>query len=257
MIDVNRLLTGLVTGGINASPPSSNAGHGPAAAAPHAHPPTPWSGTGAMLGTGALAGGLAGLLTGSKQMRELAGTALQVGAVAAIGGLAYKAYQNYQQGKPVVPQSIRTALGDMLGSGQTAAPTGAEVEAWNPAPSRNDAVARLLLRTMVAAAVADGHLDTLEYGRLRQHLLEGGFDEEEQLLLSQSIMRPPGIDELAAEATTPALRAEVYTAARLAVDPDTPAERRWLDDLAHALQLDEKLRAHLDAIGSAPQSQAA
>jgi len=43
-------------------------------------------------------------------MREVASTALQVGAVAAIGGLAYKAYQSYQQGRPVVPQGVRDVL---------------------------------------------------------------------------------------------------------------------------------------------------
>ncbi|MEM8665240.1 MAG: DUF533 domain-containing protein, partial [Pseudomonadota bacterium] len=42
--------------------------------------------------TGAAAGGLAGLLLGSKKPRKIAGTALKVGGVALVGGLAYKAW---------------------------------------------------------------------------------------------------------------------------------------------------------------------
>ena len=46
---------------------------------------------------GGLAGGaLANLLSGKKG-RKLAGSALKVGGLALVGGLAYKAWQNYQQ----------------------------------------------------------------------------------------------------------------------------------------------------------------
>jgi len=63
--------------------------------------------------TGALAGGLAGTLLTSKHARKLGGSALQIGAVALLGGLAYKAYSNYRDGKPLVPQNIRDALGGL------------------------------------------------------------------------------------------------------------------------------------------------
>ena len=46
---------------------------------------------------GGLAGGaLANALSG-KKARKIAGSALQMGGLALIGGLAYKAWQNYQQ----------------------------------------------------------------------------------------------------------------------------------------------------------------
>lgn len=217
-----------------------------------------WAGPAATLGAGALAGGLSGLLMGSKRMREVAGTAVQIGAVAAIGGLAYKAYQNYRQGRPVVPQSVSDLLQGMTGAGQqTNATVQDDIAAFIPPHGASDEVAMLLLRTMVAAAAADGHLDKMEYGRIRRHLQEAGLGEDEQLLLSQAIMKPSTIAELAAAATTPALRAEVYAAARLAIDPDSPLERDWLDRLAAALSLEPGLRAHLDAIGAPPHMQAA
>ena len=50
------------------------------------------------LGKGAIAGGLLGvLMTGGG--RRLLGSGLKIGGMAAIGGLAYKAYEDWQRGK--------------------------------------------------------------------------------------------------------------------------------------------------------------
>jgi uncharacterized membrane protein YebE (DUF533 family) len=259
MIDMNQLLTSIVAGGAPARAGQDAQTH-------QIRPGTPmsadgaqlWSGPATVLGAGALAGGLSGLLMGSKRMRDAAGTVLQVGAVAAIGGLAYKAYQNYRLGRPVVPQSVSDLLQGATGARQETNGTGQdEITAFIPPPEASNDVAMLLLRAMVAAAAADGHLDKVEYGRIRQHLQEAGIGEDDQLLLSQAIMRPSTISELAEAATTPALRAEVYAAARLAIDTDTPLESDWLRRLADALSLDAGLRAHLDAIGTPAHVRAA
>ena len=50
-------------------------------------------------GGGLAAGGLAGLLLGTKKGRKMAGTAAKVGVVAVLGGLAYKAYNVWQSSK--------------------------------------------------------------------------------------------------------------------------------------------------------------
>ena len=259
MIDMNQLLTNIVAGGTPARVGQDAHTHDKRPGTQmFAEGAQPWSGPATALGAGALAGGLSGLLMGSKRMRDVAGTMLQVGAVAAIGGLAYKAYQNYRQGRPVVPQSVSDLLQGATGAGQrTNDPGQDEITAFIPSPEASNDVAMLLLRTMVAAAVADGHLDKVEYGRIRRHLQEAGVGEDDQLLLSQAIMRPSTISELAEAATTPALRAEVYAAARLAIDTDSPLESDWLGRLADALSLDPRLRAHLDAIGTPEHVRAA
>lgn len=46
---------------------------------------------------GAAAGGVMGLLVGSKKGRKFAGKAAAVGGAALIGGIAFKAYKNWQQ----------------------------------------------------------------------------------------------------------------------------------------------------------------
>lgn len=277
MIDVNKLLTQVV-GGIsgdpgrqggneslrnlsrpsdNQEPAASGSGRWPSAQqiSDHAHALSGYAGA---LGTGALAGGLAGILFGNKRMREVAGTAVQIGAVAAIGGLAYKAYQNYRDGKPVVPQSITDMLASAppqsRDSGGTPLPA---IEAWIPPQDQSADVSKLLLRVMIAAATCDGDLDAAEYDRIRQQLVASNLDTEEQLFLSRLIMRPSSIEELVADANTPELGAEVYAAARLAIDPDAATERDWLDRLAAALKLAPGLRAHLDAISGSKQARAA
>ena len=53
------------------------------------------------LAAGAAAGGLGTILLGTKTGRSLALDAAKLGGLALIGGLAYKAYQNQTQGKPV------------------------------------------------------------------------------------------------------------------------------------------------------------
>src|SRR6185369_6742197 len=45
------------------------------------------------------AGALVAVLLGTGTGRQLTGTALKLGGLAAIGGLAYKAYQNYKNGE--------------------------------------------------------------------------------------------------------------------------------------------------------------
>ena len=58
-------------------------------------------GFGGGMAGGVAAGAITSLLLGSKGGREFAGEALKLGAVAALGGLAFRAYSNYRAGQPV------------------------------------------------------------------------------------------------------------------------------------------------------------
>jgi uncharacterized membrane protein YebE (DUF533 family) len=261
MIDMNQVLSKMMGTGVGQGEPEVTPGSGqlsrqrifPLSSSQAQPAGGPRNGSSLLdqfgaLGVGAAAGGLAGSLLGSKKMREMAGTVLQVGAVAAIGGLAYKAYQNYRQGRPVVPQAITDLLPGHTRPSVQAAEPHAALEAWIPPRESSGETATLILQTMIAAAAADGELDKAEFGRIRERLLASGFTGEEQLVLSQLIMRPCSIEQLAASAKTFEQRVEMYTAARLTVGDDTPAEREWLAQLATALRIEPQLKAHLDAI---------
>jgi uncharacterized membrane protein YebE (DUF533 family) len=198
------------------------------------------SGNGGALATGAVAGGLLSLVLGSKGGRKLGGSALKLGGLAVIGGLAYKAYQDYQAGRP--------PLGVDFG-GRAAAPAPqAEEPALLPPPSTpaftSDATAQLVLSAMISAAKADGHLDDKERARIHGEL--GTLDSEARAFVDAELATPIDIDALAARATSPEVATQVYAASLIAIDPDTDVERAYLSELAARLKLDPALKAHLE-----------
>lgn len=184
---------------------------------------------------GAAAGTLATLLLGSKDGREIAGDVLKLGAAAALGGLAYKAYTNYKEGKPLVG----TRAAEFL----SAARTGATVPGAPPANEH----ALLLLRAMIASALSDGLIDAEERQRIVGRLADLGVGSEERQFLEQEIAMPWSPQQFAAAASTPEVRSEIYLASSIAIEADTPAEQAYLRYLAATLGLDDGLVQHLDA----------
>jgi|CXWK01.1.fsa_nt_gi uncharacterized membrane protein YebE (DUF533 family) len=182
---------------------------------------------------GTAAGGLGGLVLGTRTGRSLAGTAARVGALALIGGLAYKAFQNYQAGKPLI-----TGVTDAQ-----AAPQGSGFE---PAAVTNEA-ATLYIRAMIAAAAADGRIDDAEQAKVVASLKQAGVDAEAEEFLAHELNNPATPEDLANGATSPEEAIQIYTAARIAVEPDSPAEKQFLGRLAQALGIDAKLAAHIEA----------
>jgi uncharacterized membrane protein YebE (DUF533 family) len=261
MIDVNKLLNSVLTAG---GLPDERAPVPRSGSVPQVMPRAGGGGLGEFLsgnlgslGSGALAGGLAGTLLGSKHTRKLAGTALQVGAVALIGGLAYKAYQSYREGKPIVPQSIANMIG---GSGAPSASpppppaTGSHgYEGFLSRAEPPEAEGLLVLRAMIAAAMADGRVDDKERARLIDRVEASGFSAEERSYLESLIAKPDTPAQLAAKASRPEMAAEVYLAAFVAIDADTGRERAWLDDLAGRLGLDPVLRQNIESAALAAE----
>lgn len=186
------------------------------------------------LGTGAALGGLGALIFGTRTGRSLAATAAKVGAAALIGGLAYKAYQNYQQGKPLI---------DGTSQSPAAAPQGSGFDDG----SISQEEASRFVRAMVAATAADGRLDDTERQRLLAGLTDSGMDTQAEAFLAKELQNPASIDELTANVTSQDEAIKLYTAARLAIEPDTDAEQTFLAILASRLNLDENLVAHIDA----------
>jgi uncharacterized membrane protein YebE (DUF533 family) len=190
------------------------------------------------LGAAATAGGLGAVVLGTKTGRSAAMGAAKLGALALIGGLAYKAYQNYAQGKPII------------GSGFTAeqAPTGSGFE---PQAVTND-TAILYIRAMIAAAAADGRIDAGEQQKIMGAIGQaGGADQEARNFLQNEINNPATAEQLAAACTSPEQAVQVFTAARFAIDFDTQEENDFLVDLADKLGVDEKLAQHIDAAARA------
>lgn len=176
---------------------------------------------------GTAAGGIGAVVLGTQAGRALAGSALKLGALALIGGLAYKAMQNYQQGKPLIGADQNLGLVE--------APRGSGFEAG--AVTHDSAL--LYIRGMIAAAAADGGLK------------QAGLDAQAEEFLANELNHPASAAELASAVSSDQEAVQLYTAARIAVDLDNQEEHQFLVSLAKDLGLDGKLVAHVDAAARA------
>ena len=179
---------------------------------------------------GAVAGGLLGLLMGGG--RRHGGGLLGYGGAAALGALALQAYQNYQRQQGGGAQRF----GDVAHAALPHASPAADGTPFE----------LVLVRAMVGAAKADGHIDATEQRRLFAEVERLGLDADAKAYIFDLLTQDVDLYDLASAATTPEQRAEIYLAARLAIDPDEPAERAYLDALASRLGLPPELRASLD-----------
>jgi uncharacterized membrane protein YebE (DUF533 family) len=195
------------------------------------------------LAGGAAAAGVIGLLLGGKKARKLAGGAVGYGGAAALGALAYRAWQNHQAGK-----ASPTAL---------PAPSQAELDATDERflPTQPAADGKpfgiALVRAMVAAAKADGHMDGTEQAAIFQAVERANLDAEAKAALFDAMNAPSDPATIAALAATPEQAAELWLSARLSIEPDQPAERAFLEALGHRLNLAPALRANLEREASA------
>jgi uncharacterized membrane protein YebE (DUF533 family) len=104
----------------------------------------------------------------------------------------------------------------------------------------------VLIRAMVGAAKADGQVDATEQQHLFAELERMALNAETKAFVFDLLSKPVDLSDLSAQVTNEAQAGEVYLAARLAIDPDQPAERAYLDALAVRLKLPSQLREHLD-----------
>jgi uncharacterized membrane protein YebE (DUF533 family) len=192
---------------------------------------------------GALAGGVLGLLLGNKKVRKkvskLTGGVLGYGGAAALGALAHRAYQDYSSGKSVQAAGPAT-------SNEVAEVAPADLPHARPAAD-GTSFELILIRGMIAAAKADGHVDADEQSRLFGEVERLGLGAEEKAYVFDALSRSDDLHTLAAAPANQEQAAELYLASRLAIDPDQAVERVYLDALAARLKLPSELRAHLDA----------
>lgn len=182
-------------------------------------------------------GALATVLLGTKTGRSLGGNALKLGGLAVIAGLGYQAYKNYKSGQPAEPTQ---ALPELL------PPPADSPFSTEPAAISND-FALSLVRAMIAAAKADGHIDADERGRIMDKVHLSGLGAEAEAFIEAELAKPADLDALIAAAQTEEQKVEIYTASRLTIEPDTRTERGYLDMLAGRLGLDDALVDHIEA----------
>lgn len=182
-------------------------------------------------GGGALAGTAVALLLGNKKARKMGGKALKYGGVAAIGFVAFKAYQNWQRSQASAPQQAPQTV-DRL-----------------PAPQAEQH-SEAILRAMLGAAKADGHIDDRERQLIDEQMAGLGADAELMAWIDEELRKPVDPADIARAATSPELAAEMYLASLMMADDQSFMEKAYLDELAQRMSLDPALRAELDAAGN-------
>jgi uncharacterized membrane protein YebE (DUF533 family) len=184
------------------------------------------------LASSVVGGALAAILLGSNA-RGVTGNAVKYGGLALIGSLAYKAWQDYQAKQAgAAPQAEQTT--PTLAPPPSGSP-------FSPAAHEEQDRARLLLSAMIAAARADGHIDATEQGRIAGRLDTLGLDPEAKAHVIDQLKAPVDLDGIVSEAGQPEVATAVYAASLLAIDPDQPAEKAYLQMLAARLGLTDAL----------------
>lgn len=177
------------------------------------------------LAGGAMAGGVMALLLGNKSTRRFAGTAATYGGAALLGGLAYKAYKNWQEGK-----SHKTYI----------------TENSFTSPDIMSADYQLtLIKAMIASARADGHIDASERQRIYDALGKMDLSMEHKALIFDLLHQPITVSEIALGAINLEQKTELYLVSCMIIDPDHPAERAHLTELAEVLNLPSELAQQL------------
>jgi uncharacterized membrane protein YebE (DUF533 family) len=187
------------------------------------------------LGAGAVLGGLGAILLGTRTGRSITVGPTKLGALALIGGLAYKALQNYQQGRPIHSGEAASPL--------ATAPNGSGFESG----AVTNGAAQLYIRGMIAAAAADGRIDEAEQKKIIYGLKQAGLDAEAEEFLARELNNPATVEDLVQTVGSEAEAVQLYTAARIAIDLDTAEEHEFLVSLARGLGIDEALASHIDA----------
>ena len=204
---------------------------------------------------GLAAGGLLGVLMGNKKARKTVG---KVAGAAVLGAVAFNAYKNWQSGKDAPQGSSPSASANSASSSVPQVP-------YTPAASVPSAPANAadfdpvkttaadgspfqlaLVKAMIAAANADGHIDAKEQAAIFDSVNKLALEASDKAVIFDTLQNPPEIGEIAGLAKGLEQASEIYLVSRMAIDPDRPSEKAYLYDLAVMMNLPQELVAHLE-----------
>lgn len=193
---------------------------------------------------GGVAGGaLAGILVNKKARKNLGKTAMQAGGIAAVAGLAYYAYKKLNTDKSSPPGA----------EAPLAAPPADTpfLPAASDTAGQHD-LAMKLIRAMIAAAKADGTMDSTELKTVIDTVEASDLTPTDKSDILRALNEDIGVDTVAAMATCPEVAAELYGASLVAIDIDTPAEQAYLSMLAAKMGLSRDMVAALHEAAEVP-----
>ena len=98
-----------------------------------------------------------------------------------------------------------------------------------------------LIKAMIAAAKADGHIDSAEMDRIFETIERMELSADLKVLVPDLLRQPITVEGVVRGVDGLEHKAEVYVVSCLAIDEDDPRERAYLDQLASSLNLPDDL----------------
>ncbi|MDP3694586.1 MAG: DUF533 domain-containing protein [Desulfocapsaceae bacterium] len=198
---------------------------------------------------------------GGGMMRSLTSTLLSGKGLMTAIGLGVGAYEILKSQQGATPPSSHLVPPPPTSSpGYGASPVAAASVVPPPLPGtlvnplqgkesssvQEEELALRLIQVMIAAAHADGGLDSDEEGRILARLQGQRLSQEERGFVLTEMHAPKSIEQLVAGINDPRVAQTMYSLAVSAVVVDTAEERAWLDRLATALTISEGMRRFIE-----------
>lgn len=137
---------------------------------------------------------------------------MKIGGMAAIGGLAYKAFDDWKNGRS-------------SSDGTAALPKPEGTEFMPGDADAADELATRILQAKIAAAKSDGHVTSEERAAMDGQLGAIGLGEEARAMITVELDAPLDVGRIAALARTEAEATQIYAASLLVVDQENAPEK--------------------------------
>lgn len=208
---------------------------------------------------------LGGLFGGTTQVKQqpaannlsVGKSAALLGGTAGLAAMAYKMFQKWQSegasaqspwgnnNQNTYQYQNQSQNTGRIGSdpfseyNQTQATQRASME------QRNE-MGRLILKAMIFAARADGHIDAKEQAMIMSATQQLNYEPNINTLIREYLSEPLNPQTLARNVRTQNQALDIYRLSSAAIVADQAQEQQYLADLAHVLNIDTNTRRQLD-----------
>ena len=186
---------------------------------------------------GAIAAGALALLLGTKTGRKVTGSAIKIGSLAAVGGIAWKVWQNWQEADRVTPTGLADPKALSVDKLSIDKLEGKEAQ------ERSE----ILVKAMLAAAKCDGSMGTQETLTINKKIQELGLGSTIEDVFKTSMVTPLSAKSVAKMADNKETATEIYIVSMLVTDTENTQEQHYMNTLAEALGLPAEVVKELES----------
>ncbi len=196
---------------------------------------------------GALAAGALALLLGTGAGRKLTGSALKIGSLAAVGGIAYKTWQNWQEEQRQKANDASETKEDRakdLHQEFQQEPKALPVDKLDGKEAEERS--QILVKAMIAAAKSDGKMNKDETENINTQIKKLGLGTDIEDVLKAGMVTPLSAKSVAKMADDKEIAAEIYIVSMLVTNIENNQEKSYMGALAKALALPDDVVQKLE-----------